>query len=118
MGDFWGIERIKPELKNDRGTSLVLVNSDRGKDLWREISQNVTCNFIEKKEFVGKANTALIDSVTAHKNRSKFMKDMVQNSKIEILLDKYATEEKRTMYRRVNDRLKNYVKKFCRSKER
>jgi len=31
MGDFWGIEKLHPELDDDKGTSLVLVNSLRGK---------------------------------------------------------------------------------------
>ena len=31
MGDFWGIEKLHPELDDDKGTSLVLVNSIRGK---------------------------------------------------------------------------------------
>lgn len=30
IGDFWGIEKIYPELYNDRGISLVVVNTDKG----------------------------------------------------------------------------------------
>lgn len=31
LGDFWGIEHIDPSVDDDRGTSLLLVNTDLGK---------------------------------------------------------------------------------------
>lgn len=31
IADFWGIEQVNPELFDDRGTSLVLIHSERGK---------------------------------------------------------------------------------------
>lgn len=42
LGDFWGIQEIMPELDDDKGVSVVLVNSEQGKnwldkievDLW------------------------------------------------------------------------------------
>lgn len=33
LGDFWGIQHIKPELDDDKGISLVLANSKKGEDL-------------------------------------------------------------------------------------
>ncbi len=34
LGDFWGIDRIMPEFNDNKGTSLVLVNSDKGERLF------------------------------------------------------------------------------------
>ncbi len=31
MGDFWGIEKTMPELDDNRGISLLLINTDKGK---------------------------------------------------------------------------------------
>lgn len=33
MGDFWGYQKTRPDLKHDEGLSLLLVNSDKGERL-------------------------------------------------------------------------------------
>lgn len=43
LADFWGIENIDKEMDQDKGTSLVLVNSDRGKALFESISSTIVC---------------------------------------------------------------------------
>ena len=37
LGDFWGIEQINPKYNDDKGTSLVLVNSKRGAEVFGSI---------------------------------------------------------------------------------
>lgn len=37
LGDFWGVEEILPELFDNKGTSVVLVNSLRGEELLKSI---------------------------------------------------------------------------------
>lgn len=48
LGDFWGIWNIKPEMDDHKGTSLVVVHSDKGRAYWEMIkkfciSQEVIC---------------------------------------------------------------------------
>ena len=38
IGDAWGIESMKPEMDDDRGTSVILCNSQKGKELIKDIS--------------------------------------------------------------------------------
>lgn len=45
MGDFWGIEQVYPELDDNKGTSLILLNSDKGKEAFLNIE-----NFFNRKE--------------------------------------------------------------------
>lgn len=45
LGDFWGVEGLYPELYDNKGTSLVLVNSQKG----RQIIKNVSKGLIIKK---------------------------------------------------------------------
>lgn len=40
IGDFWGIVKHDPALNDDKGTSLVLINSDKGRRLFREVQKN------------------------------------------------------------------------------
>lgn len=37
IGDFWGIEQVFSDCKDDKGYSLVLINTEKGKKFFREI---------------------------------------------------------------------------------
>lgn len=41
LADFWGINKVRPELLNLHGTSLVLVNSDRGREVFCAIKDSI-----------------------------------------------------------------------------
>lgn len=41
IGDFWGIEKVKPEVDDGMGTSLVIVHSEHAKKIWDEIKTEV-----------------------------------------------------------------------------
>ena len=36
VGDFWGIEKVFPKIDDNKGVSLVLVNSEKGHTFWKE----------------------------------------------------------------------------------
>lgn len=38
IGDFWGVWDSHPDMDDDRGTSVVLVQSEQGRKLWEAIS--------------------------------------------------------------------------------
>jgi len=41
IADFWGVEKSIPDIQDDKGISLVLVNSSKGRDLFQNISEQV-----------------------------------------------------------------------------
>ena len=41
LGDFWQIEEYDPSLNDNKGTSLVLVNSSRGRELFESIQRRM-----------------------------------------------------------------------------
>lgn len=41
LGDFWGIETCMPDYDDNIGVSLILANSDRGKEMLSEIQQKM-----------------------------------------------------------------------------
>lgn len=41
LADFWGVDKVRPDLLNLDGTSLVLVNSDKGNELINKIKNSV-----------------------------------------------------------------------------
>jgi len=70
LGDFWGIENIDPSMDQDRGTSLVMVNSDKGLAFLEGLGETIV-----KKEFeiadAEPGNAAINKSLEAKKNDRK-----------------------------------------------
>lgn len=48
IGDYWGIEKHHPELDDNKGVSLVMVNTDKGHDIIRDIENK--CSFTSLNE--------------------------------------------------------------------
>ncbi len=40
IGDFWGIEKIKPDMNDGMGTSLVILHSKNACNIWEEVKDN------------------------------------------------------------------------------
>lgn len=53
IGDFWNVEKLDATLNDRKGTSLVLINNERGKNLYEncksiEFSRNVPMSFVRE----------------------------------------------------------------------
>lgn len=42
LGDFWGIEKFRPSIDKSSGVSAVLINSEKGTELWDTIKGTLT----------------------------------------------------------------------------
>ena len=88
LADFWGIENLDKSMDQDRGTSLVMVNSDKGMLLFDSIKDK-----IEWRQFTmadaRKGNGAMDASVKALKpNRRKFY-EAIDKEPFEIVAKKF-----------------------------
>lgn len=88
LADFWGIEKIDKNMDQDKGTSLVMVNSDRGQALFDSIKDR-----IEWRQFTMEdartGNPAMDGSLnSASLNREDFYADL-NNMPFEDLARKY-----------------------------
>ena len=50
LGDLWGARQVCPQMDDDRGTSLVLVNTEKGARVFREISGYLESHPIDVRE--------------------------------------------------------------------
>lgn len=78
LGDFWGIENIDKSMDHDLGTSLVMVNSDKGMQLFESIKEH-----IEWRQFTmadaRKGNPAMEGSLKSSKpNREQFFQALAK----------------------------------------
>ena len=49
IGDFWDTQNKRPEIFSRKGTSLLLISSEKGKRIWGDISDNVLFWSIDKE---------------------------------------------------------------------
>ena len=47
LADFWGIEANVPELDDNKGTSLIFVNSDKGRECFEKIKENIIFKVVD-----------------------------------------------------------------------
>lgn len=102
LADFWGVEKVAPDMFDNKGTSLVFVNSDKGKELFEEIKGNINFKEVNINEAVEK-NPSAYRSAAINKKREKFF-NVIQNKNFERAI-KCCTKE-------------NFVKVFLRKAKR
>lgn len=70
LADFWGIEDVCPEMDDDRGTSLVLVHSEKGGRMLESVKLQIRQVTLEEAL---KANPSAVSASPAHPNREAFL---------------------------------------------
>ncbi len=68
LADFWGVERVVPELQTDNGVSWITVHSQKGMDILEQVKDKLFLLEVNDTEAV-KNNLSAIKSVTKGKNR-------------------------------------------------
>ena len=106
LADLWGAESIIPEIDDDKGTSLVFVNSKKAKQLFDSLKNKVIAIPVDTERAVI-YNSAMIKSVDLPEARQKFM------TLIKIKQFDYAIKQsikKASLYKRVVGKIKRVIK--------
>ena len=91
LGDFWGVEILHKEEKkflDNKGVSLVAINTKKGNDLFIEISNEIYFKKTNIEEAI-KYNSAMTSSVSKSDNYEEFWKN-INFDNIKESLDKYT----------------------------
>lgn len=86
IADFWGVDTQLPGMDDDKGTSLVLVNTEKGAESFAAISHVVNCKAGQFDDAV-KYNTAIVRPTSPHRNRSRFFCN-VNKSDFDVLVNR------------------------------
>ena len=87
IGDFWKVKEYLPLLDDDKGTSLVLINSNKGRLLYDSIKLKLSNNVITTYDVAIDSTGALIESPIAHPKRNVFF-DVYEKKGIEKTVNK------------------------------
>lgn len=77
LADFWSVYRIAPECFNEKGTSLVLVHSQKGEKLLNSISKRIFIKEVNLHD-VTRSETMLVTTVRKHAHRNRFLELLEQ----------------------------------------
>lgn len=88
LADFWGINNILPEMNDEKGTSLIIINSEKGRKLFDIIKDKICYKEVNLDEAI-KYNPSMIKSPEEHPNTKEFFESLEKGENLEDLVEKY-----------------------------
>lgn len=105
LGDFWGVWNELPEIDDDKGVSLLLINSQKGETFINSVKPLVWP--VDYNQGL-KYNPCLEESVCATKWRDVFMEEFCEKRNIFVISD-IIKKMRPPFYKRVLRRIKSYL---------
>ncbi len=106
LADFWGVEKMLPALKDDKGVSLLLVRSAAAARLLRSCKERLHILEVPMEEAL-QCNTAATHSVQPHRNRARFFAGLSAGKSFDRLTESCL---RRPFYRRVLSKMKRLLR--------
>ncbi len=75
VADFWGIDKVAPEMNDNLGVSLVLIRTDKGQQIFDAIQNEIEKKEVSYKDGVSN-NKSEFQAYPKPKERDSFFKDM------------------------------------------
>lgn len=92
LADFWGINKVMPEMNDEKGTSLIMVNSEKGKELFNSVIDNITYKEVDFDLAISN-NGSMLTSPPRNPEREAFLAELEEGKDIEYLVKKYIFKE-------------------------
>lgn len=107
VGDFWGVD---PKYDDDKGTSLILINSEQGMDLFEQVKPNL---FTVEREIgeISSGNVCFTDSVRINPKSEEFLKVIGKDMPFSEAIRKYTAVSFFTKIKRCLKRMMKLNKK-------
>ncbi len=106
VADFWG---LNPELDDDKGTSMILVSSEKGRELFAMVEPNVT-SYERNFDEIFAGNVCIDENALLNQKSASFI-TALPTMGFDAALAKYG---KKNIVRRLFDKVKPIVKKMAR----
>lgn len=119
IGDFWGISKVDPALNDNKGTSVVVVRTEKGKKLTDLLKEN--CYVYETEAERSMSSNGMYTSSTPMNNRRKlFFEKLLADVPFEELKSEFAkTEPTAVIIKiRIKQKLKLLLCKLARIKRK
>ena len=93
LADFWGVNKVAPQMFDNKGTSLVIVRTDKGKSIFNKCSDSLQLLEVNYFEAI-KYNPAEAQSAKKPPERESFFQDL-EKYNFGQMVSKYLHKTKR-----------------------
>lgn len=91
IADFWGINTINPEFNDEKGVSALIINSNKGLEIFDNIKNKLEYTS-QKIENIVKYNLCIKNSSARDKDRDIFIKELEENG-FDFVIKKYLKHD-------------------------
>ena len=109
IGDFWGVWDSHPDMDDDRGTSVVLVQSEQGKLLWDAVQPGMTVRQVSLEDAAAQ-NPAVLAPASEAQDRDAVMA-RIRGGDIAGCAELFKVP-KPSLARRIRSRISPIVRRF------
>lgn len=110
LADFWGVKNIHPQMYDGKGTSLVLVHTEKGREVLEKLRGRLKLCPADLDAAIA-CNPAMIRSAKEPEARKAFL-EALPTGNFDEVVDKYCPRE--PLPKRLLQKLKRAVKKLLR----
>ena len=107
IADYWGIDKAAPGFNDNRGVSLVLVNTDKGQRYFEKTKESIV---LKETRIEDSLQPPLIAPFQRPKERDAFWNDF-ENKDFSYIVKKYGTVKKTPFLLRIGGRIKRILMK-------
>lgn len=107
LGDFWGIQKVAPEMNDGKGTSLILIRTEIGERLFQRIESALKIKEVSYEDGIA-GNRAEYKSAVRPPQRDIFFEDM-SNLSFEELKRRYGMPIQVSLKRKIKSSLKKIL---------
>lgn len=75
IADFWGINKVFPELNDELGVSAIIINSKKGEIIFENIKENLEYKKTDIDSVIS-SNSCMVESVKYNNRREEFFKKL------------------------------------------
>jgi len=98
LADFWGVQNILPDMDDDKGTSLIFINSIAGQAMFEKTKNKIMFEKVDINEAI-KYNPSAIKSVNLNPRRNEFF-SKINDEPIDELIRKYCSDNTITIVKK------------------
>lgn len=112
LGDFWGIWEIAPEMDDNKGTSVVLLQSEKGKLLWEEIKDKIVFKQVTLEQ-ASQENQSMLATSKAKENRAEILNQIREGRIGEC--EELFVQEMPSLAERIRGKVERLIRKVLRA---
>lgn len=109
LGDSWEIDKLLPEFNDDKGTSVIIIHSNSGANIFEKICGDLNYKEIDLDEILPKSENSR-KSVEAHINRKKFFKAFAKGESINKLTEYLKESVLDKIRRKIRNMIRGNIK--------